>query len=696
MKAWKLVWYELKKALFDRTFLGLLAVLLLLQSFLLVRGERKEYTPAEYRAVYQALENRMPEESLFILLNRTAALPLPDTAYARSMLLSQVERELKAVSGRDEMLEQTLANAEQILRAPLFQANQSEADLVNLRKTRQDFEKAARVSVAGTWPERGILMLLENPYGDILILLLLLYGVYRMIGQGYRSGMELLISSCPGGRGRLMQARAEAIFVLAGLVWGCFLAGQLLTAAFLYSLGDLSRPVAAISSYVRCLYPFSVGGLLLVTFFWKWLCFYVLLIFQTGIRKWCGRELLADCLPVVWWGAGFLCWHSITDNSVWRILRYSNIYYFLRADQVWGNYNNIVIFGKAVSGSLFCLISLLVLCGLGLLGLYLLRNRPIKSREEKQKRKKQHRPPFRGLLSGEFYKCYRILRIGLLLLLLLGAQFFRYQGDSLRVGQDERIYRSYMNQWERELYGKDEELKSRIRSEREELKRAALGDSDVYTKEQANDFLGGLDRVEARYENLVRVSVKEEKPLLFFFEGQYERVISKGFWSIRRGGECLLLFVLLLSWYVGYEERSRMRDMIRTMSAGESRYIRNKLFVSATLAAILVILVYGPDLCLTIRTYGTGSLSASVYSLPSCSEFFVPTTIAGYLLLLYLRRIFILTGIAAALLVVTEIGKNTALTMVIGLLLFVLPYLLYYMGVQSTAEWWIMRAMGAF
>lgn len=734
----KLIQFEMKKVLKDRRFWGIWLILLALQVFLTVRAELPAneyvYTASEYEALYEALQVLQPVEAVDELEQRieayeaeewaeimgdimaeldgtpkeedaeqeeplsrerqqaTAAIDaiLPENTYAARKLIEAVHREISSVVGRDALVAQTIRRADQMQGLTLFQGAIDEAELGNLKKTKADFLKAESFPISELFAERGVVMMFDNPTADVFVLLMLFLAMHLMVAAGYGNGMETLVLSCREGRGQAIVARVAALFLMTGLVWGSFYIAQSVIAMLMYSWGGLGRPIQMISDYVKCLFTVNVGGMLFVYFLWKWLWFFLLILLQMAAMKWLQREVWADGLIAGLWGLGFFLWENIAENSIHRIWKYINVYYLLRPDEIWAGYNNIRVGSWWVNGWLFASVVTVVLLAISMWLLWLSRERTLMKARAFVWRKKRTKPSFLGLKTAEFFKCYRVLHIGLLMLGLLWLQWDTYREDAIRWGQDEMAYRSYLVQWERELTGPDVSLEQIMAEEEAELMAGLRGESEKYSVEMAKVLQTGLLLAKLRYESALATAAERNESIFYFFEGEFVRLIDSPERDLLHGAQASLLLVLLMAYLVGREHSSGMRRMIRSTGQGESRYYRNKLVVLLSLVMFVMTLVYGPDLLLTWKTYGFESAAASVGSMPNLAHFPWRITIGGYLIWLYMWRYLLLTLLGLGVIVVVEWSKNTLIAVILCVIVVWLPYLLYYLGADWAVSWGIL------
>ncbi len=651
----------------------------------------------------------------------------PDNHYLEQRFLARIREEVAAVSGREKMVEAAAENA-RILGSLSILQNQRGNGQENIQKTGRDFENAPQVTISKVWPEKGLVMCFQNPLADIFALLLLFAALHLIVAEGYQNGMETLVLSAPGGRGEATAARAAALALVAGLASLSFFAAQAATSRFFYSWGDLSRPVQSVSPYVRCLFPLTIWQLFLLCFFWRWMVYVLCAILALGLLKLWQKELFAYGIPAGLWGIGFLLWRSIADNSVFVMWKYSNLYVLLRPDLIWGSYRNIELvdgYGLLIgirdlavyllqavslpvpaffrgqipagsslwiSGWSYALGMQGLLFALCVLLLYLTKDRVVQTGNRISLRHRRKGPSLgSSLWGGEFRKGYMVQKAAVFFLLLALFQWQSYRDERIYSGYEETFYRRYMDQWEREITGKDALLESTMEKEREEVEKGLRNESELYGREVSMILMNCLNRAEERYDKQVKMTPFQGEKLLYFYEGQYRDLIDSPDRDIRNGSQALLLMILLSAMLAGLEQKSGMRAMIRSTGKGEGRYRVLKLALIASYVLGAEVLFYGPDILITCQTFDlSSSLPAAVQSLPSLASFPLPLSILQYLLLLYIWRFFVLAAAGALTLWLVEILKNGMVGALFAVILLWLPCLLYYLGLKDMAGFGIL------
>lgn len=727
----KLSALECKKVWKDHRFWMLLLFLLVLHCFLLYRNEMRKngYPPSVYCALYVQLSEMRPEEAALYVERRGEMLQYlqyapfeeglkrpvwnsswPDRLYTEEVwtdmgLFDCVGKEVGAVVERDRQIAEILETTEKLGTIGLFQAKEDGYTRKNREKTAADFSTAKSIPVTELQPEQGIRLAMENGVGDAFVLLLIFFVADLMVFQGYENGLETVIAASKHGRRDVMFSRGAALFFCAGLIWGAVFGSSLFCGACWYSLGDLGRPVQLLSDYVTCLWDLSVGGLLVLTFLGKWLVFGA-----TGLFLLCVMRLRRGILMpsgavfALFWVEYFL-WKGIADSSLYRLLRYLNLYYLLRPDMAFGIYRNLNLLGQPVSGWVIWSVAAAGLAmGSGIFLIAVRKVLPKKAQRGKlvsvsmavRKRmagQRKGRPHSwaKHLLAAEFYKAWRMQGIFLLFAVVLTFQIWNYSGKELFLGISERLYQNYLMKWQREIDGRDEELRELIREEEKEVQEALR---QAGASQAAELRYEAFSRAQARFYELQRVAgVRTAHPWLIY-DGAYKLLVDDPEQDAATGCLAFLLLLITAVRMTGYEHQSGMRVMLRTMSRAGGRYFLDKILVLGSVCLVILLIVYMPDFWLIGKTWGWDAISVPVYSLPAYGGFPLTVSIGGYLGLLFAGRFFILLLTGSVILIGMEFLRNEITGILTMGVIFGLPYLLYYISGAAYGQWGLLTWLG--
>lgn len=249
------------------------------------------------------------------------------------------------VEGYRERVNTVCDNAAEMQENPLFRDKNSFV-YRNLIRTGNDFERLKEIRpVIGE--NRGILMVLEFPMTDILLLLAGVYIVLCFLSERQK-GLHLLVRSTYYGRLRLSLWRLGVLF--SGLVIAAALlfTTSMLLSNVMYPGAKLSRPLQSLPEFGEVISHLTIGEYLvlfalrrvfacLVLCLALWLC---MAVFRTGAS--------VLCFTLFFLGE-FLCYHFIAPTERIGVLRYCNLYTYLFYGTEYAKYYNLNLFKRPVA-----------------------------------------------------------------------------------------------------------------------------------------------------------------------------------------------------------------------------------------------------------------------------------------------------------------------------------------------------------
>ena len=380
---------ELRRTVFSRPLLGLLAVLAALNCFLLAVEQRKTGFPArDYARVYAqeiaARQNETPEQALAALealqeedrrLNvligwrqaederlrallreqcealwgpdfETLPLTVEEDYFLRVEVRRRVRAQVEYLLDYPNYLDAVHANAKTMTALPFFQSGDGFAR-ENIRRTDEDFPRSAELRLDRDMAMEALLST-RVPGWSLAVYLAAL--ALSFVTER-RQGLWALLYGTPGGRGRLALRRTGVLLAGAALGTAVIFGACLLTASLLYGgLGDLSRNVQSMAAFRGLPELTSRRRFLLLDLVWRILAGWLL-----GLLIWAALQAVAN-LQLAMLGAGLLLAASfaaftlIPDSFSLVILRYLNPFALVELPRIFLRYLNLNLFGHAVRG----------------------------------------------------------------------------------------------------------------------------------------------------------------------------------------------------------------------------------------------------------------------------------------------------------------------------------------------------------
>ena len=336
---------ELRKLFSSRIFLLIIAAAFVLNGYLMFRtANSAEIKPSDYKEVYSAMEGLSDEEKLDWLDARMQEYS-GQHHYNYSVLYELHEECYNAVHYKD-YIDNIDAQAKAMTNISIL-AKKGTFNYRNIQKTPPAYDNVRDVQ-----PEfdvsKGIILATDNEFTDILLGLILLFALLSIMLSDREQGMAQLLYSLKKGRGYLLFAKisAFAITILLSVIF--IYAENLIIAAGIYGLGDLSRPIQSVNGFLGCNIKISVLAYLIIYMLFKFLALFligmILTLIAVNTKNTVSFFGVAAAILII---EGML-YRNIEPLSIHSIFRYVNIIYFTKINNIFSIYKNINFWGYPI------------------------------------------------------------------------------------------------------------------------------------------------------------------------------------------------------------------------------------------------------------------------------------------------------------------------------------------------------------
>lgn len=217
----------------------------------------------------------------------------------------------------------------------------------NALKTRRDFYGAERIQLSAE-SGIGVMQLFSDSLTDV-------FAVAAAAAAAFIAGMYIRRRS--GYQGRISGELILGGVLVCGGTALLYLCNVLLIGSFT-GLGDLSRPVQSVDTFLSCSYIMSAGGLIALRIVFKLAACGTVYFAVLGLTA-SGRKLVPAAVIF-----GFAAVEVILLNGNSAVGRTANFFRTFSSEQITAVYGNINILGNSVSGSvLLAAFSAALLCG---------------------------------------------------------------------------------------------------------------------------------------------------------------------------------------------------------------------------------------------------------------------------------------------------------------------------------------------
>lgn len=616
--------------------------------------------PVEYRELVDRWQNADPEEMVAAL----SEFGVSENEY-RLLLKAQY------LADYPDYLARVQEQAYKMQASSIFGGDPNSFVYRNIVKTARDFAHCSADGIR-LGNDRAIQGWLESDWADWGFLAAIILLVMSFLEER-KKGLNAVIRSCPGGRGKLQLNRLGILLIFsAGMTLLLYYVPLGLSFAWEGGWEGLSRRVQSLPEFQKCIAQLTIGEFLVQFYFLKTACGFLL-----GVLIWFALSFLEQvqlCWMVTAAGLAveYFLFIFIPAQSILSPLRYVNVFSYVFTSQLYTEYVNINFLSFPV-GKTTLLLGLLVLAG-ALLSMTLVillpkrfpfgnRNRLGKWLDLWNRAGDSLRRPL-GILGFEWYKLLFLTAGGLIL--VMGALFSRNLG--LNSGaynrMEDHVYRQYVAQVQgpvtKETYNFLEDAWT------------TLGDAQM----NIGDFESALIRLEETIQALPEGAWLVDDTMFL-------NIFGSDSWYAQRNTALVALIILCasLSCLFSPEQDGDLRKVLRSAPGGRERLFRAKYATALGVTVLVWLQVFVQEYRTASQMIGETVLSAPCISINVLKDF--PGTVRIFLALLCISKgVFLLIPMHLCIFLGEQSGAFEK-TFLISLLTLVIPAVAYRFGVDA-------------
>lgn len=593
----------------------------------------------------------------------------------------------------DEYLEDIAAKEEDTLGISIFAnsgKDETKENVFSKKVIHQTAEKYKRMNGIQTevYTYKWVDYFTSEEITEILLVLITFILVYQMIYEEKKRRLFGVIRAMTRGRTDCIISKVIALFINTGIVTFLMYGVIFVYSAVTVGIYGLENSVQSVADFISCPYRLSVWQFMLLVIMVKWLVLFVFGLVLLLISILVSHYAITFAAGIGILGVGAMEYYFISGASKWNVFHYLNIWQFLKAEQVIGNYVLLNIFEKPKSVCMLMIVLLAImivvfaiLCvtvfavsknllnekSISLPGAKLLKNK-ISGIGFKQR-------IYKRIWGYEGYKIL-VMNLGILIIVLFGVGM-AVSGKNTKcyLTPNEAHYRQWMQDLNGKLTeGKEEKLQNQknfydeILHQLEELERSFNND-EISENEYDNRrlplesqlaFYPAFRRVYERYEY-----VKKDSDRQFVYEEGYNKLMGKkdhlylGMFMLIN----LILILFLTTTFTADKEKG-MYHIIRTTPKGRSSVVRSKVTISFIGVGVIYLCFFVRNVYIAKNNYGMESLLVSASNLKGFES--VPGGVSILLMFIgfaLLQMICMLVISSLVMLVSNKIG-NTVHAMV--------------------------------
>ena len=740
-----LIRFELQKVWLKRSFLSLMALLLLLNVFLLwyLNQPTGDEPPlCAYKAVCQDISG-MTEDEKFTYINdlkeqadglslveqvqslysqgsesgdslaqqlqdsnsdiykkceelyRTGDyLIYTDSLAKERILLDELFEEISAVPGYEDYLASVQENSNQLGGISIFQSSTSKETFGtrNIAKSAADHAEMSSADIRW-FPSKGITMAVESQATDLLLLLSVFLFVGQLIAEEKEKGLFAITRSTKRGLFADMGARIVAILIHSGTVCLLLYGSNLIYASSMAGIGNLSVSLQSLAPYMESSFPISLATFLALSLMTKIGVVFLLGLLLTACAVYSSHSFMPQLVGIGFLSLNWILYTFIPSHSSLNLLKYLSYFSLLRTDSLYGTYLNLNIMGFPFSRTSCSLVLLVILLSVGIAAVLLLfryGDRLSVNQASVYFHVLFH--PHNSLFRHEGYKIF-IANRGLLILLafsiFLGSNVFE---KNYTPSAGEQYYQSMMLSLEGEL---TEEKKVSIKAEQARYDDAFIQIEriDQMVAEGSISENDGDSMKEPWYSELAFY------PWFQRIQTQYERILSDGgvfiydtgyLYLLGQMDDDFLINLLLLSLCFSFafanvmamEDSKGLWGLLSATKLGKKQIVGYKWMICGVACVGITLLPWFFRSLSISSVYPMGEIWAGIQNIPQYQGFPVNLPLLLFLMLAVLSQLISTQLLCSVVLLISKWRKNYFQTLFLALLLLATPLILAQMGLN--------------
>lgn len=674
----KMIRHEMFALFRDKVVWIALMIAVLLECFLFWSvSDRGEVSPEEYRELKKYVQEHIDREDLWDPFNKD------ELSEAENAVLA----ELDTVYEYSDFLLNLLDEVKQKQNSSLYRSSYNQNYLRNAEEKYSELKTISPVFVGGY----GLEMALSFQGKLVVLLLLIIFYIYRAFLREKKNGLRGLTRVTLHGRILGLVKQIPLILYTAVAVAILFFA-DILVGIMMFGTVPLSAPVQSLHSFSGTALQLSVGGLLVFS------CVYLILItalvaeIMMVFSLCSSNEFIFSILTVIFFAVSYLL-TLLPNYGIWSIIEKLGIFSNLDPAGVTVFYY-YDIFGMAVNrlpmNIIVYLILILLMAALGYI-IYWNDTGEYRSFRLFQGKKAKKTTRIYGQFSLELFKGMIGYKGVILLIVLSVFSFVLYSSKDSSLSETEVYYAWYMKKIEGEITGEKEKyIQREYEKWHEELMEleSIPGERSKEIEERIRTAMrrtDALSRCVERMDYLKKQTISH--PGLIYEKGWNYLLGSPRDKNDLRNTLFSLFGMILFAAILWAGEYPYRMEEVERMSLNYRKMMKQRLLISLMFLSIALFLIYGIEYIWISQNYGLNAGGFSAASIPRYSE--LPIAIQN----MSIRGFyFLLTGIRMVFLfaVTFFIGwfgrktKNMGSAILFGILLFILPIVLYLVGILGS------------
>jgi len=619
--------------------------------------------------------------------------------YEENQQLYYLINQLEYIKSYNEFILSMDRRTKDMLKSPLFRSDKSYA-YRNIIKTQSDFEKMKNIKLM-IGNNSGILTFSKFIYADILLITFVFVLCYYIFSSEREQGLFRILKSTVNGHLPLIISKLISLFMLTILGFIVIYGFVIFAAHKMLGFGDLTRYIQSVSEFRDCTLALTVGEYLLCFLSIKLSAILLIALILALFFQLSNSFTLIYLLIL---GVSFVeysLYIFIHPASVFNLLKYINIFSFLNTFDNFRIYTNINFFGYPLDRNLITIASIVIAhFALAIINIKIF-NLKIQVLTLPQfignlihRRKKSSGSV--SLFYHEFYKVFFTGKRFLVIIVLLIISYYSFDRSPLYVERKTSSYLAFINKYEGELTN---EKRSLIQEEINYIKNIPNELSKLYT-----DYVNGNITKEEYQKEFNLLQFELEKNVGFTrFENQFNylnsldhslkpgivsEVSSDYYFNNPKRDYIYAIYVVLLvivcvSCIFPIDLQSGMENIIRCTFFGERKLFYVKTLTATILSTVIFIWINFTKYLNLFGKYKISDLKLPVQSIQKYANIEYKISIIGLIIFVSMLTLIAVVMMTQFIILMALLLKKQSLVIICSSVIFLLPLLLGYAGLDT-------------
>ena len=625
----------------------------------------------------------------------------------QDIILEGLEKQLTHISEYQKKVAKVHEQAELMSSISIFQTDDSFSQK-NIQRTAKDYNAITNIHLSAS-VSQPVTNTFFDPLLQYLNVIFILFIVLSFIEER-KIGLWEKVHSTPNGRTKLALNRVLILFSFSILFQFVIVTERFVMASILYGKTDIFRLVQSIPEFMKFIYPVNILQYLFIYCIICGLCSFCFGLFAWLLLQIFHSPIISIFVLCIITACEWVINFFLPSQSFFSLFKYLNFYYFLSPSKDLVEYCNLNLFGIIANRFIVVIVSLIVLAigNTALITTLANKIKPIRIPgilDRVWKKVARICGNFwRRLLSKrsslffETYKTFFSYKGYIIILVLIVYLISSLPSYQMSFSREEITKNNFYNEYSGPIIQKNYQKYLEITKEAKKIvdclqKANQDFEAKKITVEQLSQIKIDVEnstptillsnKLTEDYQRLKQLEKKNHITpwfnntsgieLMFHEKAELNRLL--------RIEICVLIMILLVSFSYSLEEKSAVKNKLRSTVNGRSGLFRKKIAMNCFICFLITGILWIYDYLYYAKIFPMGSLLAPIQTLKTLDHIPFQCSVLTFLVFLFIVRWILLCNLSFFVSFLSA-KFNTIVTIILSFLLFLVPSLLGMIGIK--------------